>query len=193
MQTSPGNGATTRMVESFSLRKILPDRLQTLLRGRAQTDVVARSVEPIKELQRDALRYLTSHQDASRLGDYLDCASRDRASRRGMTQVLKELRLDDVRVFSFDSNATPAQRQKSRLRKASVVLIGCDRHEATADVLRFVEPLIVDQTVIIFDGGNFEQKDALDEFLRAHPGLSARSLSANRTASSWVLTRALTV
>jgi hypothetical protein len=193
MQTSTSVGATARKVPSFPLLKVLPDRLQTLLQRRTDNDVrplQTLTVEGLQTLQREALRTLTSRQPASRLGDYLDVGVRDRTSVRCAKKVLRELRLDDVRALALDTELTPALRQKHWLRKASVVRIG----EASApDVLRSIEPLLVDQAVIIFQHWNRHQ-EGFEEFLRAFPGITAQRLPSGPTvAQSFVVTRAPTV
>ncbi|HEX5659211.1 MAG TPA: hypothetical protein VFX59_18585 [Polyangiales bacterium] len=150
----------------------------------------ASRAETIKSLQREALRYLTSWQRSSDLGDCLELGVDDR---RSMTHVLRELRLDDVRVVSLDSALTPALRQKRWLRSVSVVRIGRDLDASTADVLRSLEPLMLEETVLLFDHWE-ENAGAFNAWLGAHPGITARRLSSDAThAQSFVVTRAPTV
>jgi hypothetical protein len=191
MRTSTVASAKRRKTPSIpELLHALPDRLQTLLQRRADNDVRpprALSVAAIKALQHDALRYLTSRQDASRLGDYLGFSVG--RSARSMTEALGELHLDDVRSLEVHAEPASALRHEYWLRKASVVQIGADA--PTADVLRSIEPLIVDLTVLIFEASH-EQEAALHDFLRAYPGLTARALSPAST-DAFVITRALTL
>jgi hypothetical protein len=195
MQTSSEVGGTTRTIPP-PLLKMLTDHLQTFFTRRADSPVSPSHASNIETLQRDALRYLTSQRSAESLGDYLDFGVAARPSLRCMAQVLNDLRFDDVRTLSFDSKITPALRHKYRLRKASVVRIASDLQASTADVLHSVEPLIHDQTVVLFDHGaqGFGQLEAFDEFLRARPGLTARPLPANASDTyAFVITRAPTV
>ena len=51
----------------------------------------------------------------------------------------------------FEETCTPATIQKHDMKAAAFVHIDCDLYESTRTVLKFVEPLLVDGTVIIFD------------------------------------------
>lgn len=194
MQTSIGVVATERKVPSTPWLKVLPPRLQTLLMRPADNDVSplpALSLESVQTLQREALGYLTSRQPASSLGDYLEFGATSRPSVRSTTRLLRQLGLDDVRVLGLGSQLTPALRQRHWLRKASVVRIVGDA--PLADVLRSVEPLILDQAVILFDRGNGHEQ-AFEEFHRGHRTISASRLSDEAmVVQSFVVTRALTV
>jgi hypothetical protein len=194
MQTSTDVGVKARKVHSFPSLDVLPDWLQTFLGREAESHPRAASrSERLNMLQRDGLRYLMSRQHVSGLGDCLAFGVADRASIRGMSQVLRALQLDELRVLALDSDLTPALRQARWLRKASVVRIGSNLHASTAAVLQFVEPLIVDQSILLFEAWN-EQDEAFEAFLRAHPSLTAQRLSTESTdAQSFVVTRALTV
>jgi hypothetical protein len=184
---------THRKLHSFSFLGVLPGWLQSLVPQRADIDVgplQASAQETTRMLQRDALRYLMSRQSSSALGDCLTFGI-DRPSLRGMSQVLRELRLDDVRVLAVDSTVTPAFRQAHWLRKASVVRIG--RQAQTAAVLHSVEPLILEHAVLIFDTWN-EHEEAFEEFLRAYPTMTANRLASDATlAQSFAVSRALTI
>lgn len=190
IQTSTSVGTAGRKARSLPLR---PDWLQTLRSWRAAGPKQVPKGETLKTLQRSALRELTSQHGTSGLGDYVAFGVADRTARRCMSELLRELRLDDMRVLALDSILTPALRQKHWLRKASVVRVGRDLRASADDVLRSVEPLIHDQTVFIFDCWK-ECEQACEEFLRAHPGLRARRLASDSTlAQGLVVTRALTV
>jgi hypothetical protein len=141
-------------------------------------------------LQRHALRALASRP--RELGDYLYFGADDRKLRRRMEKVLRELRLDDMGLLVVESDLTPALRQKHWLRKVSVVQVGPGVRAATAELLRSVEPLILDQAVIVFQHWNGQQ-EAFEAFLRARPGLTAKRLPSESTVGSFLVTRALTV
>jgi hypothetical protein len=80
----------------------------------------------------------------------------------------------------FDQTLTPAARETYGLRTCSVCLIDCDLYESTRDVLNFIEPLLKDKTVLIFDDwsdfGNDPSKGeqkAFSEFLEKNPRIKA--------------------
>jgi len=51
----------------------------------------------------------------------------------------------------FDATCCDSTLEKHALRRASIVHIDCDLYESTKVVLKFISPLLVDGTVIIFD------------------------------------------
>jgi O-methyltransferase len=259
MEANHGLGAAARhMVQYFGLRDtaerlldVLPKRMQSRLRAlRADAYVSAHDVsglqilpvEPLKALQRSALRHLVSRHGPNSIGDYLEFGVFAGTSLGCMAEVVKELRLEQVRLFGFDSfegmpkNAatedegtwqpgqfkfdievtkailrkrgvdmsrvtltkgwfdqqlTPALRQQYGLRKASVVMVDCDLYSSTVEVLRFVEPLILDEAVLIFDDWNANdlaskdlgEKRAFEQFMHAHPELSVVPLPFDTYAS----------
>lgn len=267
MQSS-GLGAAARMVRSFGLRdtaerllEVLPERVQSRLRElRADAYVSSHDVselqilpvEPLKALQRNALRYLVSRQGPNSIGDYLEFGVFAGTSLGCMAEVLRELRLDAVRMFGFDSfeglpasaateddgtwepgqfkfdmeitkailrkrgvdmnrvtltkgwfheTLSPALRQHHAMRKASVIMVDCDLYSSTVEVLRFVEPLILDEAILIFDDWNSNdlaakglgEKRAFAEFLDVHRDLTALPLpfiSYASHAHSVIVTRA---
>ncbi len=242
---------------------VLPVRMQSVLRElRADAYVSSHDmralqilpVEPLKELQRKALRYLVARHGANNVGDYFEFGVFAGTSLGCMAEVLEELRLKNVRLFGFDSfegmparaatedegtwqpgqfkfdvevtkailrkrgadmrritltkgwfsqTLTPALRQRYGMRRASVIMVDCDLYSSTVDVLRFVEPLILDEAVVIFDDWNSNElaskdlgeKRAFSELLDAHPELSALPLPFDSYAShahSFIVTRAPT-
>jgi O-methyltransferase len=266
--TTSLSAAARNMVQSLGLRdtaerllEVLPERVQTRLRElRADAYISSHDidelqilpVEPLKALQRHALRYLVSRHGQNSVGDYLEFGVFAGTSMGCMAEVLKELRLDQVRLFGFDSfegmpaiaatedegtwepgqfkfdmevtkailrkrgvdmsrvkltkgwfneTLTPVRRQDYGIRKASVVMVDCDLYSSTVDVLRWVEPLILDEAVLIFDDWNSNElaskdlgeKRAFEEFLEAHQDLSAVPLpcvSYASHAASFIVTRA---
>jgi O-methyltransferase len=51
----------------------------------------------------------------------------------------------------FQETCTPETREKYQMKAASIVHIDCDLYESAKLALKFVEPLMVDGTVLIFD------------------------------------------
>lgn len=65
-----------------------------------------------------------------------------------------------VRGF-FDESLTPALRTDHRMRSVAVALIDCDLYASTVEVLRFIDPLIEEGSILIFDDWNcFDADDA---------------------------------
>lgn len=81
----------------------------------------------------------------------------------------------------FADTLEPALRSAYRLERASVIMVDCDLFSSTVDVLRFCEPLIGEEAVLFFDDWNSNdladknlgERRAFDEFLSAHPDLTA--------------------
>ncbi|MCL4251271.1 MAG: UPF0158 family protein [Anaerolineae bacterium] len=77
----------------------------------------------------------------------------------------------------FCDTATPALAVEHNIRKVSFVMIDCDLYSSTMDAFRFIEPLLQDKVVMIFDdwdsygleAANLGEKKAFEEFLTAHP------------------------
>ena len=93
-----------------------------------------------------------------------------------------------VRGF-FDQSLTPALRDEHRMRPIVIALIDCDLYASTVDVLRFIDPLVQDRSILIFDDWNcFDgddtkgQRKAFAEFLERNPGIKADPLF---TYGSW--------
>ncbi len=98
--------------------------------------------------------------------------------------ILKKRGVDMDRVELtkgwFSDTLNPEFLARRNITRASVVMVDCDLYSSTVDVLRFVEPLIVDEAVFFFDDWNSNdlaaknqgEKKAFDEFLAAHPDLS---------------------
>jgi hypothetical protein len=70
------------------------------------------------------------------------------------------------------------------LQKVSLVLIDSDIYSASKEALKFVEPHLAEQAVIMLDDwgwrsdlGEVGQQEAFNEFLAEHPGLTAAPLS----------------
>lgn len=84
----------------------------------------------------------------------------------------------------FDDTLTTELAERHSIRKASVIMIDCDLYSSSKTALDFCANLIADDAVILFDdwstGGLAEkrlgERKAFEEFLEAHPTLSAREL-----------------
>ena len=78
----------------------------------------------------------------------------------------------------YDDTLTKTLTVEKGMKPASVVLVDCDLYQSTVPVLKFIEPLLQDRTIIIFDDwGSFGAEDgevkgekkAFREFLLQHP------------------------
>ncbi len=58
-----------------------------------------------------------------------------------------------IRGF-FDQSLTPEVRVQHAMKPIAVALIDCDLYSSTNDVLRFIEPLLADESVLVFDDWN---------------------------------------
>jgi hypothetical protein len=83
----------------------------------------------------------------------------------------------------FEDSLTPSLKVDSSLRPAVVVLIDCDLYESTTHVLRFLDTLLIDGSIVLFDDWNAFDRDnsrgerrALREFLDEHPHWDASPL-----------------
>ncbi len=107
----------------------------------------------------------------------------------GMTRsYLRKRGVDPSRVVLekgwFSETLTPEFRERHGLRRASFLMVDCDLYSSTRDALAFAGPLLGPRTIIYFDDwdaagmadkGEGERR-AFEEFLAAHPELSAREL-----------------
>jgi len=81
----------------------------------------------------------------------------------------------------FHETLTAETRERHGIAKASVIMIDCDLYSSAKQALRFCEPLIADEALILFDefhprglaGKYVGERRAFDEFLREHPSLAA--------------------
>jgi len=83
----------------------------------------------------------------------------------------------------FDKSLTPELREEHRMRPIAIALIDCDLYSSTADVLRFIEPLLMDRSILIFDDWNCYNRDdekgqrkAFAELLQRRPELKAEPI-----------------
>ena len=82
----------------------------------------------------------------------------------------------------FSETLTAATRRRLNLQKVSLVMIDSDIYSASKEALNF-GPHLAQQAVIMFDDwgwrsdvGEVGQQEAFNEFLAAHPGLTALPL-----------------
>lgn len=85
----------------------------------------------------------------------------------------------------FDESLKPELRDEHGMRDVVIALIDCDLYASTADVLRFIDPLIRDRSILIFDDWNcFDgdndkgQRRAFREYLASRTAIKAEPLYA---------------
>lgn len=110
-------------------------------------------------------------------------------------RFLAERAVDGDRVHLvkgwFENTLTPRSHEQYRLNHASLIMIDCDLYSSAADCLRFVEPLILDEAIIVFDEWsrngldtkNLGEARAFREFLERHPELKATKLGGYKSDS----------
>jgi len=98
------------------------------------------------------------------------------------------LELDDRHVTQGFYSDTLTPQLQSRMPKVGVVHIDVDLYSSTVDVLKFIEPLLVVGTVLIFDdwyafppGTNRGEMRALKEFCEQHPSFRIEEWKAYST------------
>lgn len=98
--------------------------------------------------------------------------------------ALTERKLDWGRAFLvkgyFNESLTDETCERLNMGKAAVVLIDCDLYASTVDTLRFLEPMLLDGSILIMDDWNAFDKDesrgqrkAFGEFLERMPAWRA--------------------
>ena len=77
------------------------------------------------------------------------------SSRKEVEFFLNQQKTDWGKTFLvegwFEKTLTPEARKKYGLRRCSVCVIDCDLYESTRLVLEFIEPIIAEQSIILFD------------------------------------------
>jgi hypothetical protein len=83
----------------------------------------------------------------------------------------------------FERSLTPQAIERLEIRRVGVAMIDCDLYSSTVEVLRFLDPLIAEKTVLIMDDWNCfaadesrGQRRAMREFLSARPYLRLEPL-----------------
>lgn len=83
----------------------------------------------------------------------------------------------------FENSLNEETKKKYNLGKAAIALIDCDLYSSTVEVLNFLEDMIMDQTILMFDDWNcFDRDDekgqrkAFKEFLEKNKCWSAEEL-----------------
>jgi hypothetical protein len=102
--------------------------------------------------------------------------------------MAKGVDLDRVELVKgwFDDSLSPELILRHDIHKASVIMVDCDLYSSTKTALDFCAPLIKGEAVILFDDWwpatlgvrNVGERRAFEEFLAAHPGLSATELES---------------
>lgn len=119
-------------------------------------------------------------------------------SRADFVRIVREktgMQLPDRNIVQgyYSDSLTPELR--ARMPKAGVVHIDVDLYSSTVDVLRFLKPLLVPGSLLVFDdwyafpgGSVMGERKALTEFLRANPGFAVEPWKAYSTfgQSFWV-------
>ncbi len=116
-----------------------------------------------------------THDNTFYQGQY--CRTRER-----VTQDLTRAGIDWERTFLiegyFSESLNDATKRRYAMGKIAIALIDCDLYASTCDVLNFIQDMIVDKTILIFDDWNCFDKDdekgqrkAFSEFLTRNPGL----------------------
>jgi len=107
-----------------------------------------------------------------------------RASLEEVTDNLKRGSVDMSRVALtegwYSDSLKPETRRRLGIKAASVVYIDCDVYESTVPVLQFVQPCLVDGSIIVFDDwycfgnkANLGEQKAFAEWLEQNPNLRA--------------------
>lgn len=98
----------------------------------------------------------------------------------------------------FRDTLTEKTRQEFAIGKASLIMVDCDIYSAAKNVLNFCEPHIGQHAVIMFDdwgdrevNGEIGEKEAFDEFLAAHPDLTAEPMPPYHSYARVFLVRRL--
>ena len=86
----------------------------------------------------------------------------------------------------YDDTLNEATRRRLGLQRLGIAMIDCVAYKSTCAVLRFIEPLIVEEAILIFDDwtchdmhlNNQGEKRAFDEWLRVHTDLLATEIGS---------------
>jgi hypothetical protein len=83
----------------------------------------------------------------------------------------------------YENTLVPQTRAEYGLRRCSVCVVDCDLYESARLVLEFVEPLLADGSILLFDDWNVYQRDpnkgerrAFAELLERRPDIRAEPL-----------------
>lgn len=83
----------------------------------------------------------------------------------------------------FDESLTPELKLGLPRRRAGIVLLDCDLYASTAVALEWLEDMLIDNAIVLFDdwksfgdSGELGQQRALAEFLERHPRWAADEL-----------------
>jgi O-methyltransferase len=109
-------------------------------------------------------------------------------SKDAVHSFLEMCRTDWTRTFLvegwFDKTLTSETCREFQIRKVSVCVIDCDLYESAQCVLRFLEPVVQDKTILIFDdwsdfgsGSEKGEPKAFAEFLQRNRHIRAEPFS----------------
>jgi hypothetical protein len=80
----------------------------------------------------------------------------------------------------FENSLTQETKMKYRMDKMAIALIDCDLYSSTTEVLNFIQDMLIDKTILIFDDWNCfnadnerGQRKAFRDFLDSHKQLRA--------------------
>ena len=106
------------------------------------------------------------------------------------TAFLNARQVDWNRTFLvkgwFKDTLTSALVEQAQMKKASLIMVDSDLYSSAVDCLRFVEPLIHNEAIVMFDDWNgfqaaeknLGEKKAFDEFLARHPEIKAAEMGS---------------
>ena len=109
-------------------------------------------------------------------------------SKEDVLEKMDQYGTDWTRTFLiegfFDQSLNERTRQTYGMKKAAIVLVDCDLYASTVDVLNFVEPMLLDKSILIMDDWNAFGKDdnrgqrrAFAEFLAGNERLKVEKYS----------------
>lgn len=83
----------------------------------------------------------------------------------------------------FDKTLTDKTKEQYKAKKIAIALIDCDLYSSTVDVLNFIDGMLLEGTVLMFDDWNCFNKDdekgqrkAFAEFKQQHAGFAVKEL-----------------
>lgn len=109
-----------------------------------------------------------------------------------LSKVVSQTSLQQTRLITvsgfYSESLTSSLYNQLELRQASIVMIDCDLYSSTKDVLRFITPLLVDGSILIFDdwyaykGSPFKgERLATSEWLQENPHIVLSEFASRGT------------
>lgn len=94
----------------------------------------------------------------------------------------------------FEDTLNDNLRKKYKMNKVAIALIDCDLYSSTVEVLRFIESMIMDKTILIFDDYHCFKKEkergerkAFDEFLKRNKNLKVEEFTSLGTGKAFII------